>query len=403
MSGNEPQNILRDLSEEEHEGVPLSTTERDDCDIHHEHCSPFFGSPCNRISPAPEKLHEGKCHMSEAEAEGRWEPCGDVTAASNRSACYCYGYVASCCADLTSIPSFSNRAVRYLNFTSNSLAQLDDVVLRNWTRLRWLILNRNNVSVITKDALHKMKFLEHFELAYNDVSQKLDPVNFTAAVNGLSRTLKVLALNYTNFSPVNGKEFGITSVIRGLRLGNLTQLFLDGGPLCVFYLSDVRHLHKLCKLSLKSNVLENLYCCSVRSFNDSFDDDNDDVLELNRDYDANRCLHNSPRTCVSPESRTAHFCKNFTLASLQLIDLDNNSLLHVPPFCNGHSLTSGESQALPNLTHLSLALNALISPHGRHFKCLRKVRSMALTGNPLNHIERVVFKELTSLHDIDLR
>ena len=203
VSANEHKHILHNnLSEEEHEDEPVSTAERDDCDIHNEVCSPFFGSPCNKII-APGEYHRGKCSMSEAEAEKRWKPCGDVTAMSGRSACYCYDDVASCCANLTSIPNF-NKTIRYLNFTSNSLTRLDDVVLRNSTQLKVLILNRNNISVVTTDALREMESLEHFELAYNEAGQQLDPVNFTVAVNSVNGTLKVLAVNYTGFSRASG-------------------------------------------------------------------------------------------------------------------------------------------------------------------------------------------------------
>ena len=391
VSANEHKHILHNnLSEEEHEDEPVSTAERDDCDIHNEVCSPFFGSPCNKII-APGEYHRGKCSMSEAEAEKRWKPCGDVTAMSGRSACYCYDDVASCCANLTSIPNF-NKTIRYLNFTSNSLTRLDDVVLRNSTQLKVLILNRNNISVVTTDALREMESLEHFELAYNEAGQQLDPVNFTVAVNSVNGTLKVLAVNYTGFSRASGGEFGMAYVVRHLRLTNLTQLFVDGGPMRVFYLSDVHRLPRLCKLSLKSNMLKRVYCCSVRSFNDSFDD-NDDCLKLDDDN-----TNGSAHTCVSPQSRNASVCQNFTLGNLQLLGLDNNSLVRVPLFCN-----SGELLVLPNLTHLSIATNAVINPQKRHFKCLQNVQSMALTGNPLKHIEARVFQELQNLHDVDLR
>ena len=391
VSANEHNHILHNnLSEEEHEDEPVSTAERDDCDIHHEVCSPFFGSPCNKIL-APGEYHRGRCSMSEAEAEKRWNECGDVTAMSGRSACYCYDDVASCCANLTSIPNF-NKTIRFLNFTSNSLTRLDDVVLRNWTQLKVLILNRNNISVVTTDALRQMESLEHFELAYNEAGQQLDPVNFTVAVNSVNGTLMVLAVNYTKFSRASGGEFGIAYVIRHLKLTNLTQLFVDGGPMRVFYLSDVHRLPRLCKLSLKSHVLERVYCCSVRSFNDSFDD-NDDRLKLDDDN-----TNGSAHTCVSPRSSNASVCQNFTLGNLQLLDLDNNSLARVPLFCN-----SGELLVLPNLTHLSIAINAVINPRKHHFKCLHNLRSMALTGNPLKHIEAYIFKKLQNLHDVDLR
>ena len=397
---------LKDAAEEEEEEeefedeAPLPIAE-DDSDVHNRDKDPFFGSPCKKFESVPGAAY--RPGRSERRAEKLWQKCGDIMR-YNRSACHCYKTAAACCANLTSIPDM-NATIRYLDFSSNNLTQLDDVVLQNWTHLKWLILNRNAISVVTSDSLHKMTVLQRFELAYNEFGLKIDPVNFTAAVNGVNATLTVLAVNYTEFSQVpEKKELGIAYVIRHLRLANLSTLFVDGGRMRRFDLSDLRHLPNLSRLSLKSHLLQRVFCCSERSFNDSFDD-GDDVPPDDDDTDT-AAVVGVTRTCVSPKSRNGTSCRGFRLHALHLLNLDNNTLLFVPSFCNVVQPTAGvvsNEAVLPNLRVLSLAINAVIDPESHQFQCLRNVRTLVLTGNPLRHIEKDIFKELSKLHRVDLR
>ncbi|KAK7101517.1 hypothetical protein V1264_019891 [Littorina saxatilis] len=325
---------------------------------------------------------------------------------NNHSACYCYQDRASCCGGLTSIPDLTaeGRNVRFLNFTSNNLTRLDREVLRNYTNLRWLILNGNNISDVTPDALQDMTSLEHFELAHNNISQTVDAANFTKAVNSLNETLRVLVVNYTQFFPLSlskANTSGITYIIRNIRLPYLTQLFVDGCGKRIFYLSDVKELPSLCKLSLKSNRLEKFFCCSKESFGD-FLHEGESLAEL-EDFDTEGLPYNSPPTCVSPGSREDRRCQNFHLSNLKLLDLANNSQIYVPRFCNRNSTSGNFFEVLPNITHLSLSINAIVDPKRHQFKCLTNLRSLALTGNPLKHIEAFLLKEMEHLHDVDLR
>ncbi|KAL8587054.1 hypothetical protein ACOMHN_023444 [Nucella lapillus] len=380
----------------------------DDCGISKLRCSEFFGSPCEKVNPVNVPEYGGYCRTSRATAEKRWKPCGGQST-GNRSACFCYKRAAVCCANLSAIPDLTidnSHSILYLNFTSNSLTVLDQHVLANVPQLKWLILSRNNISRVHADALKYQKgSLNRFELAYNQFGTYIDPHNFTKAVNSV-RSLQILDVNQTRFSYAKREVTGITWIMRHLRLRHLKQLFVDGGSKRMFYLSDVdpARLPELCKLSIKSHFLEKVYCCSAKSFNNSLEYSDEEKFMDDAEYPyPNRVI--TQYSCISPESRKEpylSYCQNFSMPNLKLLNLANNSLVYVPHFCRP-GLEGAVQSVVPNLSHLLLAINALINPRRYHFQCLDNLIFLGLTGNPLKKIESKIFQNLTKLQVADLR
>nr|KAG5700814.1 hypothetical protein BaRGS_024200 [Batillaria attramentaria] len=128
------------------------------------------------------------------------------------------------CASTNETSSRFQPEILYLNFSHNGLATLDDDTLQNVTQLQWLILNKNHISHVTQNAFRGMTSLECLEMAHNNIRIRVRPKNFTIAVNKVS-TLKLLALNFTQFAKERMKGPGVEYIMRNLRLPNLTKLF----------------------------------------------------------------------------------------------------------------------------------------------------------------------------------
>lgn len=390
-----------DVGEEVAEHWIDFTNQSDSCGIRNWPCSPFFASPCDkRMKPG----YQGNCNASLRQTiVPEWKSCGLWEGVEQ---CWCRQNASTCCSNLIGIPEF-NTSVLYLNFTGNNLTRMNEEVLQNVTQLRWLIVSLNAIADVSRTAFRRMTSLRRLELSDNRRpgrgSLGIDPVNFTEAVNALNSTLSVLDVNFTHFAPYesNGsKEPGLTYIVRHLRLPLLRQLFLTGGQeVSVFYLSDVYHLPQLCSLAIGSRKLRKIYCCSAKSFNDSL------ILDVQQDQEVGSEEQSVP-TCVSRERVKHPLCRNFSLPSLQVLDLFNNSLVEVPRLCNNianSSNVSGLTPVLPSLKELSLAVNAIVIPRREQFRCLDGLESLALTGNSLNYLESSLFTQMKSLHSLDMR
>nr|ARQ14819.1 toll-like recptor 1 [Oncomelania hupensis] len=388
-----------------------SSEEEDPCGLLNETCSPFYKSPCDVFKYPGIVTFLGNCTGNMNATENQWSPCGEYDSTPGSSGgCFCKGPAATCCANLTSIPKF-NKTVRYLNFTNNNLTELNEDVLRDVQQLEWLIVNFNDVANVSRTAFRGMTSLQRLELAYNRrprSSEGVDPVSFTDAVNALDGTLHLLDVNHTEFAPVKPKSQkpGVTYVIRHLDVSSLRHLWVRGGQVNTFYLSDVRNLTGLCSLAVASQRLRSAYCCSRRSFEDSVDTDEDETLE-EEGTAGNDSDDNSVRTCISRESRNNSQCLHFSLPNLRILTFYNNTLADVPSFCvRDLTNTDGSStvfSAAPNLTELSLSVNGIIHPRKDHFKCLDNLQSPALTGNPLQYLERQLFVRMPKLRSVNLR
>ncbi|KAK7488609.1 hypothetical protein BaRGS_00020226, partial [Batillaria attramentaria] len=338
--------------------------------------SPFDGSPC------------GDPHRPR-DVSGNWEICKFISEDLNAVdiPCYCSGNYATCCGNLTRIPQFQPE-ILYLNFSHNGLATLDDDTLQNVTQLQWLILNKNHISHVTQNAFRGMTSLECLEMAHNNIRIRVRPKNFTIAVNKVS-TLKLLALNFTQFAKERMKGPGVEYIMRNLRLPNLTKLFVSGGEMEQLYLSDVTNLINLQALSVASHSILKLSPCREQSFN----------------ADNNACVSkNSSGASEGSEGGSdshSDFCRSFQLPSLRLLDLAYNLLVTFPNFCQDEK--EGNTSVLPGLMYLSLSLNAIVNPRAHQMQCLPELVSLALTGNPLRRIKSRAFRGFPKLYHLDLR
>lgn len=350
-------------------------------------CPVFCGSPCSTSWP-------GKEWKEFTEAKGCWR----------------YEKSLTCCGNLTYIPEVPDEFI-CLNFSKNALTTLDVRTLANVTaKLQVLVLNSNNISVIEEDALAKLTSLTHFELAYNAYKPGLDPWNFTTALNRVAN-LTLLALNLTRFSRKNDvKESGLTQVLLGLNLTNLTYLYVDTGYEYNLNLSHLAHLPELRVFSMMSHRLGRLTCCTCE-YNASvtgsdLDQNGDRVSDLADDvsqYCDNPCkdpVDDGSTDALAPRAR--RMCKGSVLKNLMILDLADNSLVHIPCFCcyDDHG---NLSSLVPKLERLSLSVNAILTPTAYQMKCLGELKSLALTGNPLKVIKWRVFQALPKLCMLDLR
>ncbi|KAK7488606.1 hypothetical protein BaRGS_00020223, partial [Batillaria attramentaria] len=335
---------------------------------------PFDGSPCNPKNWTGVASYDGEMYAE-------WGHCKERGSNETISGCYCRDAAATCCASLTSIPSFEKN-ILYVDFSNNSLDVLDDVTLENVTHVRWLILNWNRISSVSENAFESMRSLECLEIGHNDREALIEAQNLTAAVNKLPG-LKSLTLNYTTFTQTPGFSDGKAYVLRHLNTSTLEYLFFAGGTMSSLTLSDLHKVPKLKHMSLRNNTIKEVHACSEDSF--------DDVTREEGGNDGDRT--------------SGSFCRKFTMENFEFLDLGYNWIVQFPVFCYRYMNQSGsfEHAVLPRLTHLLVSVNAVIHPKPGQMRCLPGLQVLWMPGNPLRTIEARVFQGFPNLRELDLR
>ena len=179
-----------------------------------------------------------------------------------------------CCNNISSLPMSIFKplfSLEYLNLAYNSLGQLPSLTscaklvfleindnmlshssfynLRSLSRLKMLIMQNNNITVIPRNAFNKLTMLRIFMLYSNSI-KSLD-----AGVFKSLKSLQILSLSKNYISNIDDSLAG---------LQNLTSLELQHNELTYISQSTFENLPKLIFLNISQNYIQQLYLGGIK-------------------------------------------------------------------------------------------------------------------------------------------
>ncbi|KAJ6222524.1 hypothetical protein RDWZM_001069 [Blomia tropicalis] len=248
--------------------------------------------------------------------------------------------------------------LRYLDLSHNGLST-NGIGSRSFMmqkKLRVLLLNGNNVSVLTNQSFHGLNTLQLLNLRQNQLRELHSRIFM-----GLNR-LESLDLSYNQLTFINNEAF--------FGLLNLKQLNLQTNKLKQVPSSAFFHLQSLTKLNLGTNLISG-------TLNDLTFAPLNWLQELR--LDSNHINHVT--------------AKAFQLSNLNYLDLQSNKLNTVP---------TESFQHLSNLQILILSRNHFIHIGSNAFAGLVQLRGLVISNTPLNHINIDAFRSNPQLEKLIL-
>ncbi|XP_018566623.1 leucine-rich repeats and immunoglobulin-like domains protein 2 isoform X2 [Anoplophora glabripennis] len=296
--------------------------------------------------------------------------------------CNCLGSYVDCGSNkLSKIPSNLPNWTNVLTLQNNSIKKLSDVNWKHFSELKELILNKNNIVSIPKDALHYQTQLKVLELNRNKL-KVIEALTFKSLDHLTTLKLKRNQINELK----DGAFYGLTRI---------DKLILDYNHLRVISKSWLYGLESLKELSLSHNLINKIdldaweFCQTLfildLSFNNLESIEADTFKNLGQLQKLS--LNNNNITYIK-ENAFVH------LPRLKVLNLNNNQISWTIED------TNGVFQGLGDLVKFHLSGNKIKSISADAFVGLKNVTYLNLGNNNITSIQNNAFSEVPLLKDL---